>query len=252
MSTATSRRRSGALTAREREILGLLATGLRGAEIAEQLVLSPETVRTHVRNAMAKLGASTRSQAVVLAMKNEEISGLGGPAAPAPETAAEESAQGAAPSLDAMLAGLGDLYDVDAAIAYIADEDGLSLRRVGDEAGEAVDELPEAIALGEGPLGRAALERRAQLVPIGDPSRANGAGRHPVIVAPMVAGGRLVGILGLEVRASRPTGRGELLLAQAFAARVGEIVAAGGAQADARLARALDRFKASWSATTGS
>ena len=62
------------LTKREREILGLLAEGLSGAQIAGQLVLSPETVRTHVRNAMTKLGASTRSQAVALALKSNEIS----------------------------------------------------------------------------------------------------------------------------------------------------------------------------------
>ena len=52
--------RSGALSAREREVLGLLARGMSGSEIAESLVLSPETVRTHIRNAMAKLDASTR------------------------------------------------------------------------------------------------------------------------------------------------------------------------------------------------
>jgi DNA-binding CsgD family transcriptional regulator len=255
MSTTTSRRRTGSLTAREREILGLLATGLRGAEIAEQLVLSPETVRTHVRNAMAKLGASTRSQAVVLAMKSEEITTAGGGEDPGADSSLSPvGGTTGPPSLDELLGGLCELYDVDAAIAYVADEDGLSLRRSALAAGEgsAVAELPEAIALGDGPLGRAALERRAQLVPVGDTRRANGAGRHPVIVAPMVAGGRLVGVLGLAVRASRPTGRGELLLAQAFAARVGEIVAAGGAQAETRLARALERFRASWSATTGS
>src|SRR3954451_19808650 len=61
------------LTKRERQILGSLAEGLSGAQIAEQLVLSPETVRTHVRNAMAKLGASTRSQAVALAIQRSEI-----------------------------------------------------------------------------------------------------------------------------------------------------------------------------------
>ena len=242
------------MTAREREILGLLATGLRGAEIADQLVLSPETVRTHVRNAMAKLGASTRSQAVVLAMKREEISADGGgelTAAEAP-TASTGSTPAPLPKLDSMLAGLLDLYDVDAVVAYVADEDGLSLRQAGFEGDGARADLPEALALGEGPLGRAALERRAQLVPVGDRAGANGAGRRPVIVAPMVASGRLIGILGLAVRDSRPTGRGELLLAQAFATRVGEILAAGGAQGEARLKRALERFLTSWSATTGS
>ena len=59
------------LTKREREILGALAEGMSGAQIADQLVLSPETVRTHVRNAMAKLGASTRSQAVALALQHQ-------------------------------------------------------------------------------------------------------------------------------------------------------------------------------------
>jgi len=255
MGTTSSRRRTGSLTAREREILGLLATGLRGAEIADQLVLSPETVRTHVRNAMAKLGASTRSQAVVLAMKREEISGSGDDpdhriaAAAAPAAAAGAAA--ALPRLNSMLAGLVGLYDVDAAVAYAADEDGLSLRQVGFEGSGPLADLPEALALGEGPVGRAALERRAQLVPVGDPAETNGAGRRPVIVAPMVASGRLIGILGLAVRASRPTGRGELLLAQAFATRVGEIMSSGTAQSEARLKRALERFRASWSATTG-
>ena len=102
---------------------------------------------------------------------------------------------------------------------------------------------------GERSVGRAALERRAQLVPVGDAAAVGAA--EAAIIAPMVAGNRLVGIIGLAVRASRPTGRGELLLAQAFATRVGEIIAAGGTEAEARLARALERFHASWSATTG-
>ena len=55
---------SGVLSPREREILGLLAQGLSGEKAAKQLVLSPETVRTHVRNAMTKLDASTRVHAV--------------------------------------------------------------------------------------------------------------------------------------------------------------------------------------------
>lgn len=57
---------------REREVLMLLAQGLTDTQIAEQLVLSPATVRTHVRNAKTKLGARTRAQAVALSL----VSGL--------------------------------------------------------------------------------------------------------------------------------------------------------------------------------
>lgn len=57
------------LSPREREVLGLLAEGLTGEAIARRLYLSPETVRTHVRNATAKLGAKTRVQAVALAVR---------------------------------------------------------------------------------------------------------------------------------------------------------------------------------------
>lgn len=61
------------LSRRESEILTMLAQGLTGEEIARRLVLSPETVRTHVRNAMEKLDARTRVQAVVMALDREEI-----------------------------------------------------------------------------------------------------------------------------------------------------------------------------------
>jgi DNA-binding CsgD family transcriptional regulator len=54
------------LSPREREILGLLAEGLTGREIARRLYLSPETVRTHIRNATTRLGAKTRVQAVAI------------------------------------------------------------------------------------------------------------------------------------------------------------------------------------------
>ena len=62
------------LSPREREILELLAHGLSGEEAAQQLYLSSETIRTHVRNAMSKLDASTRVHAVALAMQRGEIS----------------------------------------------------------------------------------------------------------------------------------------------------------------------------------
>jgi DNA-binding CsgD family transcriptional regulator len=56
-------------TARERQILAMLARGDTDAGIAEQLELSPATVQTHVRNAKAKLGAKTRAQAVAMALR---------------------------------------------------------------------------------------------------------------------------------------------------------------------------------------
>ena len=62
------------LSPREREILALLSKGLSGENAAQELHLSPETVRTHVRNAMNKLDASTRVHAVALALQRGEIS----------------------------------------------------------------------------------------------------------------------------------------------------------------------------------
>ena len=57
------------LTPREREVLRLLADGLRGDEIAERLSISSLTVRTHVKHAMDKLKATTRTEAVAIAMR---------------------------------------------------------------------------------------------------------------------------------------------------------------------------------------
>ena len=61
------------LSPREREILDLLAQGLTGAEVAKQLFISPETVRTHIRNAMTKLEAKTRVHAIALALQQKDI-----------------------------------------------------------------------------------------------------------------------------------------------------------------------------------
>ncbi len=65
--------RTHVLSPREREVLGLLSKGLSGEDAAKQLFLSSETVRTHVRNAMNKLGATTRVHAVALALQRGEI-----------------------------------------------------------------------------------------------------------------------------------------------------------------------------------
>lgn len=61
------------LSVREADVLALLAEGLTGEQIAGQLVLSPETVRTHIRNAMVKLDARTRVHAIAMALRDGEL-----------------------------------------------------------------------------------------------------------------------------------------------------------------------------------
>ncbi|SRR5579871_2658026 len=58
------------LTAREREVVTLIAMGLDTGDIADELHISPETVRTHVRNAMTKLDVHTRAQLVAVVLCN--------------------------------------------------------------------------------------------------------------------------------------------------------------------------------------
>jgi DNA-binding NarL/FixJ family response regulator len=62
--------RLGDLTDREREILAWVGTGRSNAEIASRLVLSPDTVRTHVSRVMVKLHARDRAQLVVFAIES--------------------------------------------------------------------------------------------------------------------------------------------------------------------------------------
>jgi len=62
-----------ALTQRERDVLRLLANGQSNEEIGKALFISPETVRTHVRKAMGKLEADTRTEAVAKALRQKLI-----------------------------------------------------------------------------------------------------------------------------------------------------------------------------------
>ena len=67
------RDQSELLTAREREILQLLADGLSNSDVAERLCISQETVKSHVRHILTKLEADTRTQAVAIALREAMI-----------------------------------------------------------------------------------------------------------------------------------------------------------------------------------
>jgi len=71
--TANEQRVYSELSERELEILKLLASGMRNAEIAKELFISPHTVRTHISNILAKLRISSRIEAAVYAIRNRLV-----------------------------------------------------------------------------------------------------------------------------------------------------------------------------------
>ncbi len=62
------------LTDREREVLELMVEGLNNNEISERLIVSRSTVKFHVSNILSKLGVSSRTEAVALALQQDLIS----------------------------------------------------------------------------------------------------------------------------------------------------------------------------------
>ncbi len=67
------------LSPREREIIGLMAEGLTAEQIGLRISVSVETVRTHVRNAIRKLGARNRVHAIAIALERGEVALEGHP-----------------------------------------------------------------------------------------------------------------------------------------------------------------------------
>jgi DNA-binding CsgD family transcriptional regulator len=64
LEVARERKRALGLTRRELEVLDLVRAGMTNSEIAAQLYVSPATIRTHLENAFAKIGAHTRTEAI--------------------------------------------------------------------------------------------------------------------------------------------------------------------------------------------
>jgi DNA-binding NarL/FixJ family response regulator len=71
---ATERQRSERLSPREREILQLMVDGLESPEVADRLGISMATLRTHVYNILKKLGVHSKTQAVLLAVRQGRVS----------------------------------------------------------------------------------------------------------------------------------------------------------------------------------
>jgi DNA-binding NarL/FixJ family response regulator len=72
-SVLAAKDREGLLTSREREILQLLADGMSNSDVAAELFISQETVKSHVRHILSKLEADTRTHAVAIALREAMI-----------------------------------------------------------------------------------------------------------------------------------------------------------------------------------
>lgn len=72
----------GLLSPREAEVMELVADGLSNGEVATRLFVSEKTVKNHVNSLFAKLGVTTRSQAIVLWLRPGHAPGSGGPEGP--------------------------------------------------------------------------------------------------------------------------------------------------------------------------
>ncbi len=105
------------LSERELEILRLVATGASNKEIALKLVISPNTVKVHLRNVFAKIGAASRTEAALYALRTGLVDHVVPPSGP-PETVLAGSAQpeipsnGGAPEMGGALAGLAPALPV--------------------------------------------------------------------------------------------------------------------------------------------
>jgi DNA-binding NarL/FixJ family response regulator len=71
---STERQRAGRLTPRQLEILTMIAQGIPPREIADQLGMSPQTLRTHVQNTLTRLGVHSKTEAVALVMRHGKLS----------------------------------------------------------------------------------------------------------------------------------------------------------------------------------
>lgn len=90
------------LSEREREILRLVATGASNKEIAQQLVISTNTVKVHLRNIFAKIGVSSRTEATLYAIRAELVRLPGAPVVKKEEEAVQDRLESAAASTESV------------------------------------------------------------------------------------------------------------------------------------------------------